>query len=85
MRGTGRPGSVEDAWNQALRDGFLAQTGFAKVAAPSGKTDGFAELASKAVRPAPTKEIRSLPSPPTTRFSTAAISTMPGCRKRRIR
>ena len=56
LRGTGKQSQIEDAWNQALRDGFLAGTGFAKLPSAQGKAGNFAALVGKAMRPAPTKE-----------------------------
>ena len=56
LRGTGKQTGTDDAWNQALRDGFLAGSGFAKLPSAQGKAGNFAALAGKAMRPAPTKE-----------------------------
>jgi molybdopterin-containing oxidoreductase family iron-sulfur binding subunit len=56
LRGTGKNDSIEDAWNQTLRDGFLAGTAFAKLPGAAGKTDGLTPGLSKLFRPAPTFE-----------------------------
>lgn len=56
LRGTGKNDSIEDAWNQALRDGFLAGTAFAKLGGAAGKADGLSSGLAKLFRPAPTFE-----------------------------
>ena len=56
LRGIGRDVPAQDGWNQALRDGYLAGTGFAKLGAPAGKPEAFTAQVENAMRPAPTKE-----------------------------
>ena len=56
LRGTGKNEKLEDAWNQALRDGFLAGTGFAKLPGGAGKADGLSAAVAKLFRAAPTKD-----------------------------